>query len=965
MRQASKNSGLDFDEVCARVDLPALIKSYGVDLTPDGNEWRACCPFHQEKTASFTVRTTKDGKQRYHCFGCHEDGDAVAFVAAFCNVGQNEARKSLVENYRLDSRAARISVAPRPAPVESWCQIVPVPADAQRPAGPDDVAFFPATKYGRPARFWAYTDGCGALIGYTCRVENPEGGKDILPYTYGQEGEDAPGWRFKAFTDPRPLYGLQNLAANPGAQVLVVEGEKTADAAQRLFPTLAVVTWPGGCGAVAKADWTPLAGRKVCIWPDADAKRYPDNDTRAGQMMPLDSQNGTKAALKIAAILKAGLTDYVRVVRLPDPATDPSAPGDGWDLADGEAEGWDTARAVEYLKAHLAEPWGPKADPPQRRPRQAEPAQKPAKQPQATPAPAVNDNAPPPADDYGPPEGYEVESSADWTPPPLDEDQAAYDMPFRCLGHAGGQYFFLPRQTGVIVDLAPSSMSRAPMLQLAKLDWWQDKHPGRNGVAWLEATDTLMNSCHKIGFYNPLRVRGRGAWLDEGRAVVHLGDRLIVDGVEAPIFSFKTSYIYEANFCSQTSLPAPAKASEAHRLVELCELLNWERPIYGKLLAGWCAVAHVCGALKWRPHIWVTGPSGSGKSWVYDNILRASLDGCSLPAQSNSTEAGLRQSIKNDAMPVIFDEAESETKRGAERIQNVLELMRQASSENGAAIVKGTANGQAQRFLIRSCFAFCSIVVAADKRADISRLSVLTLKANTSADRAERFARIQALRAEVLTPAFAARLRARSISLIHQIRENAATFAAAAGQVLGTQRDGDQYGALLAGAYSLHSDNIISYDDAYAWVSAKEWDEKKEAHGETDEQRLLSRILDASIMVDGVDGRPIKRNVSEVARGLLVGSQEPAYYYPKAAEEALARIGLRVRLEYPTPFLDVANSHAALERILAETPWGHGWNRILSRIRGAEKPDTTTTFAGKTTRYVRIPIPATPLADMK
>jgi putative DNA primase/helicase len=52
--------------------------------------------------------------------------------------------------------------------------------------------------------------------------------------------------------------------------VVICEGEKSAHAAARIFPDSVCVTSPGGSGAEAQADWTPLAGRKVLIWPDCD-----------------------------------------------------------------------------------------------------------------------------------------------------------------------------------------------------------------------------------------------------------------------------------------------------------------------------------------------------------------------------------------------------------------------------------------------------------------------------------------------------------------------------------------------------------------------------------------------------------------------------------------------------------------------------------------------------------------------
>jgi hypothetical protein len=69
----------------------------------------------------------------------------------------------------------------------------------------------------------------------------------------------------------RPLYGLQGLSERLFVPVVVCEGEKAADAATRLLPGFAAVTSPNGSKSAGKADWSPLKGRAVTIWPDADS----------------------------------------------------------------------------------------------------------------------------------------------------------------------------------------------------------------------------------------------------------------------------------------------------------------------------------------------------------------------------------------------------------------------------------------------------------------------------------------------------------------------------------------------------------------------------------------------------------------------------------------------------------------------------------------------------------------------
>lgn len=67
------------DEILARVDIVDVIRPR-VPLKKAGREWQACCPFHNEKTPSFTVSPKK---QFYYCFGCHASGNALKFLMEF------------------------------------------------------------------------------------------------------------------------------------------------------------------------------------------------------------------------------------------------------------------------------------------------------------------------------------------------------------------------------------------------------------------------------------------------------------------------------------------------------------------------------------------------------------------------------------------------------------------------------------------------------------------------------------------------------------------------------------------------------------------------------------------------------------------------------------------------------------------------------------------------------------------
>lgn len=78
-------------ELLARVDIVDVINSR-VPLTKAGREFKACCPFHNERTPSFFVNPQK---QFYHCFGCGESGTAVSFLMKYGNLQFREAIEDL------------------------------------------------------------------------------------------------------------------------------------------------------------------------------------------------------------------------------------------------------------------------------------------------------------------------------------------------------------------------------------------------------------------------------------------------------------------------------------------------------------------------------------------------------------------------------------------------------------------------------------------------------------------------------------------------------------------------------------------------------------------------------------------------------------------------------------------------------------------------------------------------------
>lgn len=523
-------------------------------------------------------------------------------------------------------------------------------------------------------------------------------------------------------------------------------------------------------------------------------------------------------------------------------------------------------------------------------------------------------------------------------------------MPFRCLGFDRGVYFYLPEKAGQVVALTPAQHTRSYLNTLAPLKVWanmygkENEKTGEIMIGWASAADTLIDACTQVGVYDPSRVRGRGAWSDANRVILHLGNRLVINGESHPITKlpeeFSTYYFYE----NAKAIEGPGEEILSD---ELCarvrataQRFRWEAPASANLLLGWIVLAPVCGALNWRPHIWITGGAGTGKTTVLKAFMKPLLGGMFEGATGGTTEAGLRGQLRSDAIPVVFDELEQNEQKDKQIVQNILSLARIASSEGGK-IYKGTTNGGSNSFEIRSMFCCSSINVALIQRADLDRFCVLGLRKDPmDKDDWNEFEQ-QIL--STCTEENGRRLVARTIQQIPAIRKNAKTLATALSRRFG-QRFGDQYGTLLAGAWTLEpgGGGELTLEQAIRWVDSMDWESREVDASDADEVKCINHILQTLIQVDGGKRMSVLELVQMGQRGVIFAI--PGRDHPSdEIETILGRYGLKVQ----GGTLAVANNSTNLQALLKDTPWaGNAYRQALRRLKGASVSNSAIRFKG-------------------
>ncbi len=881
-----------------KIDTAALLDAHPIAeivrartaLAKDGAEFKGRCPFHDDRTSSFYV--VRD-KGFYHCFGCGAHGDGIDFIMTHDGVGFRAAC-DLLGGGDFQPRRTRSIPALQLPPTGQIIAGKPTPPVAN-PKRADDRDR--ATSIYTPAAVYDYRDMDGALLGHVLRIELAANSKapraKARKWTptirwMATDPDRPPGWTLAGFDKPRPLYGLDRLAAQPNAPVLVVEGEKAADAGATILPDWVTIAWPGGAHAAKHANWHPLAGRTVTIMPDAD---------------PL----GATAAAVIAQTLTQIGAQSVTAL-----AIDPTKPK-GWDLADAVAEACPPHRLLNWFTPRAA---------------------------------GLHMTGP------------GVDGSREAPPQEAEPRGAQADESFTALGHgAGSRYFYLCHGSQQIVELAAAGHTKNALLELALLSYWRA----------ICGNKRLMGAWPLVrpgGVFRRVIFVAGGAWLDEaldadtpgaGRAVLHHGPAILVDGYDRGLDAATGKYIYErapsiglGAAKILTSKDPKFQQPDATALADIAAHLSWENPLSGALLAGFFIVAPVCGLLDWRPHLWLTGPSGSGKTTVVEDIAKRVIGPIGLNFEGFTSEAAIRQTLGRDARPVILDEAERENEKSAAEMRRVLNLARVPSS--GGEIAKGGAGGRPTSYCARSCFFFASINPPIEHCADASRITTLALKLRATASPAAvaaaeaHYAALAAMIANRLTPGYAAAMLIRTLDHVEVLRANIATITRVA-----------------AGYHLCRKAETITQAAAKTWIAAQDWTRHTALTAPKDEQRLLDKPLTHRARIQTSQGP------RDIPLGVLIayaaGRGEAAEIPKDVAARELRRTGILVQdpsdeHHHDGETVAFCNGADQLKQTLTGTPWAATYGDQLRHLYRAKLTNPKRFAPGIRGRASALPISA-------
>lgn len=266
-----------------------------------GKEW-VCGDLFGGKGESLSV-SLATGKWSDFATG-EKGGDLVSLYAAINGLSMHESAIELLGSNvpQVPSFIASKLRQPKPDTVVLQKNWIPAAPWADKHSCVHSV-------HGQPTRTWRYTNERGQTIGFVARYDPPNSRKQFVPWIF-----NGSSWQASSWSGLKPLYGLDMLVANTDKAVIVVEGEKAADAARQFVgDEYVVTTWPGGANAVGQVDLSALTGRNVLLWPDADAP-------------------GVAAMDKLQGMLdgKCASVEVINVSTLPEKFDAADALADGW-----------------------------------------------------------------------------------------------------------------------------------------------------------------------------------------------------------------------------------------------------------------------------------------------------------------------------------------------------------------------------------------------------------------------------------------------------------------------------------------------------------------------------------------------------------------------------------------------------------------------------------------------------------
>lgn len=578
----------------------------------------------------------------------NDGGDLIDFISRRDNITKKEAAEKIIE--------MSVGVIPEKKKDEQkkYKPVIPFDSEKLKILNEHIKNKYIIEKYGTIVDGWTYRNQDGKPWICTVRFEK-DGKKDVVPFYFADDGKFHAG---NPVNKNRDLFNRHLLKSD--SKVVIVEGEKKASIQ---IGDYLLMTSIGGVNQIEKSNFSILENiEEIIIIPDFDQL----NDIR-GDLLPEIEQPGLKYAFAIKSKLP-----HAKILNTYKDISKPS----GYDIYDMQKEGIDLLKFIQECEEYEI------------------------LQPENSDKSNVS---------IGNNSGNNNNRNMSLE----NETHPEIIAPFLFLGHNEQSHFFLPRGSNIIKKISFGSFSKTKLIELAPLSWWCMEFPDKGNFVFDSAVDWVIRCSELQGFFFPERIRGTGVWIDEERIIINDGDKL-KDHSGEHITDIKSKHFYVKSEKRMGDFSGRQSTNEeGEYFVKLIRAQGFQSKLEGNQVIGWSLLAPFGGILSWRPHLWITGPKGCGKSFLLENIIEPICRPYIHRGSGKDSSPGIYRSLRNTPMPVLLDEMEpgnANNKDAKQRIEEKLELARNASSDFSANITLTNKDGHGETFCTRSCFCCSSVV---------------------------------------------------------------------------------------------------------------------------------------------------------------------------------------------------------------------------------------------------------------
>ncbi len=498
----------------------------------------------------------------------------------------------------------------------------------------------------------------------------------------------------------------------------------------------------------------------------------------------------------------------------------------------------------------------------------------------------------------------------------------------------------------------------------------------------------IVGACKSQGVYDATKIRGAGFWEDKGRTVFHAGTRLYLNEQVVDLSAEDLEFIYQ----SRPPMVSPAfdfknqlTPDEKRQILRVLCTSNVSKLTSIGYILGWLILAVQSGRLKWRPHMYIEGKTGSGKSSIF-RVARTLMGPGVEDITDSPTEASIRQRLGSDARPILFDESEAKNRMGEHEREKINGLKRASCSDSEAIITRGTASGRAQIFKPRFMILEAGINKPKADEANLNReIEIEVLHKSIQPDWDDVPFYLEDILSDPLTFAEAfgeggsggivsewadSKIWDRFIASAHACApETDKNFNVFKKEILKVAdgRAGDTHGIVLGAFSAFMVGEVMENDEKTieAFLDRTIWNaiaERKQE--ETTEVELLKYINQMPIQIEDEDGRKttntivaalleIKTLWDHASKHSQVAGRAERYFKTeisyiehthyqgqvekcKSIFRALGLLGITLKKYGDEYFVFFANKNQVLAQKMSGTSYHHRWNSILKRLQGTE-----------------------------